>query len=90
MRNVIFAINIPLDGCSDRTKIIPRLRKYFNISPASVQEVDLQVFGRRDLSHLNRTLFWPEVAKDQSASEAGPANPLEPLIPSTNWSFRDP
>ena len=67
MRNVIFAINITLDGCCDHTKIIPddEILEYFT---GLMQEVDLQVFGRKTY-HL-MVPYWPEVAKDQSASKA--------------------
>src|SRR5271167_1047073 len=67
MRNVIFDINITLDGCCDHTKVIPddEILEYFT---GLMQEVDLQVFGRKTY-HL-MVPYWPEVAKDQSASKA--------------------
>ena len=67
MRNVIFAINITLDGCCDHTKFNPAddTLEYFI---GLMQEVDLQVFGRKTY-HL-MVPYWPEVAKDQSASKA--------------------
>ena len=67
MRNVIFAINITIDGCCDHTKLIAddeTLEYFTNL----MQEVDLQVFGRKTY-HL-MVSYWPEVAKDQSASKA--------------------
>ena len=67
MRNVIFAINITLDGCCDHTKFNPgddTLEYFIGL----MQEVDLQVFGRKTY-HL-MVPYWPEVAKDQSASKA--------------------
>ena len=67
MRNVIFAINITLDGCCDHTKIIPddEVLEYFT---DHMREVDLQVFGRKTYQLM--VPYWPEVAKDQSASKA--------------------
>jgi|SRR5271167_490732 len=67
MRNVIFAINITLDGCCDHTKIIPgdETLEYFT---DLMREVDLQVFGRKTYQLM--VPYWPEVAKDQSASKA--------------------
>ena len=67
MRNVIYAINITLDGCCDHTKIIPdeEVLEYFT---DLMQEVDLQVFGRKTYELM--VPYWPEVAKDQSASKA--------------------
>src|SRR6202142_2041700 len=67
MRNVIYAINITLDGCCDHTKIIPddEVLEYFT---DLMREVDLQVFGRKTYELM--VPYWPEVAKDQSASKA--------------------
>ncbi len=67
MRNVIFAINITLDGCCDHTKVMAdeeTLEYFTNL----MRGVDLQVFGRKTY-HL-MVPYWPEVAKDQSASKA--------------------
>jgi dihydrofolate reductase len=67
MRNVIFAINITLDGCCDHTKFNPddEVLEYFT---HLTREVDLQVFGRKTYELM--IPYWPEVAKDQSASKA--------------------
>ncbi len=67
MRNVIFAINITLDGCCDHTKVMAddEQLEYFT---GLVREVDLQVFGRKTYQLM--VPYWPEVAKDQSASKA--------------------
>src|SRR5580704_13587888 len=67
MRNVIFAINITLDGCCDHTKVIPddEVLEYFT---DLTQEADMQVFGRKTYQLM--VPYWPEVAKDQSASKA--------------------
>jgi dihydrofolate reductase len=67
MRNVIFAINITLDGCCDHTKVIPddETLEYFT---DLMREVDLQVFGRKTYQLM--VPYWPEVAKNQSVSKA--------------------
>ena len=67
MRNVIFAINITLDGCCDHTKQIAddETHKYFT---QLMHDVDLLVFGRKTYQLM--VPFWPEVAKSQSMSEA--------------------
>ena len=67
MRNVIFAINITLDGCCDHTKFFPddEVLEYFT---GLTQEADLQGFGRKTYQLM--VPCWPEVAKDQSASKA--------------------
>ena len=46
MRNLIFAINITLDGCCDHTKqfVDEETLEYFT---HLTREVDLQVFGRK-------------------------------------------
>jgi dihydrofolate reductase len=67
MRNVIFAINITLDGCVDHTKGVAddETHEYFT---DLLREVDLLVFGR--ITYQLMVPFWPEVAKSQSMSQA--------------------
>ena len=67
MRNVIFAINITLDGCCDHTKQIgdEETHEYFT---DLLREVDLLVFGR--ITYQLMVPFWPEVAKNQSMTKA--------------------
>jgi dihydrofolate reductase len=66
MRNVIYAINISLDGCCDHTKLMaPDDEQYFT---DLLREVDLQVFGRKTYQLM--VPYWPDVAKDESASKA--------------------
>jgi len=67
MRKIIFAINITLDGCLDHTPMNPddEVMEYFT---HLTREADLQVFGRKTYQLM--VPYWPEVAKDQSASKA--------------------
>src|SRR5215467_7570278 len=67
MRNVIFAINITLDGCCDHTKQLAddETHEYFT---QLLREVDLLVFGRTTYQLM--VPFWPEVAKNQSMTKA--------------------
>ena len=67
MRNVIFAINITLDGCCDHTKMIAdeEIHEYFT---QLMRDVDLLVFGRKTYQLM--VPFWPEVAKNQSMTKA--------------------
>ncbi len=67
MRNLIFAINITLDGCCDHTKqfVDDETLEYF--TPLT-READLQVFGRKTYELM--VPYWPDVAKDQSATKA--------------------
>ncbi len=67
MRNVIFAINITLDGCCDHTKAIADeelLEHYTKL----LREVDVQVFGRKTYQLM--VPYWPDVAKNPSETKA--------------------
>ncbi len=68
MRNLIFAINITLDGCCDHTKQIAdaETHEYF---VHLLGEADLQIFGRKTYELM--VPFWPDVAKSQSLDKAG-------------------
>ena len=67
MRNVIFAINITLDGCCDHTKMIAdeEIHEYFT---RLMRDVDLLVFGRKTYELM--VPFWPDVAKNHSQTKA--------------------
>jgi dihydrofolate reductase len=67
MRNVIYAINITLDGCCDHTKQIADdelLEHYTHL----LREVDLLVYGRKTYQLM--VPYWPDVAKDDSSTKA--------------------
>ena len=67
MRNVIFAINITLDGCCDHTKQFAdeETLEYFT---HLTREADLLVFGRKTYQLM--VPYWPDVAKNQSMTKA--------------------
>jgi dihydrofolate reductase len=67
MRNVIFAINITLDGCCDHTKTIAdeELLEYYT---RLLREVDLLAFGRKTYQLM--VPYWPDVAKNHSETKA--------------------
>jgi len=67
MRNVIFAINITLDGCVDHTKQFAddETHEYFT---QLLREGDLLVYGRKTYQLM--VPFWPDVAKSQSMTKA--------------------
>ena len=67
MRNVIFAINITLDGCCDHTKMIAdeETHEYFT---HLMRDVDLLAFGRK--TYRLMVPFWPDVAKSHSRTKA--------------------
>lgn len=67
MRNVIFAINITLDGCVDHTKQMADEESHAYFTNL-LREVDLLVFGRKTYQLM--VPFWPEVAKNQSMTKA--------------------
>jgi dihydrofolate reductase len=67
MRNLIFAINITIDGCCDHTKVRAdeeTLEYFMDL----MREVDLQIFGRKTYQLM--VPYWPDVAKDPSATKS--------------------
>ena len=67
MKNVIYAINITLDGCCDHTKLIPdeETHQYFT---HFMRDVDVLVFGRKTYQLM--VPYWPDAAKDPSSTKA--------------------
>jgi dihydrofolate reductase len=67
MRNVIYAINVTLDGCCDHTKQIAdeEAHEYFT---NLMRDFDLLVFGRKTYQLM--VPYWPDVAKDPSSTKA--------------------
>ena len=66
MRNLVYAINLTLDGCCDHTKMRAEeelLEDYMQL----LRDADL-VYGRKTYQFM--VPYWPDVAKDQSASKA--------------------
>jgi dihydrofolate reductase len=67
MRNVIFAINITLDGCCEHTKqfVDEEQLEYFT---HLTREAGVQLFGRKTYQLM--VPYWPEVLKNQSETKA--------------------
>ena len=67
MRNVIFAINITLDGCCDHTTqfVDEETLEYFT---RLTREADLQVFGRKTYQLM--VPYWPDVLKNEGETKA--------------------
>jgi dihydrofolate reductase len=67
MRNVIFSINITVDGCCDHTKGIAdeELLEYYT---HLLRDVDLLAFGRKTYQLM--VPYWPDVAKNRSGTKA--------------------
>jgi dihydrofolate reductase len=63
MRNVIFAINITLDGCCDHTKFNPdeETLEYFT---HLTRDADTFLYGRKTYQLM--VPYWPDVAKNHS------------------------
>jgi|ERR1700733_902722 len=67
MRNVIYAINLTLDGCCDHTKFNPD-EEVFDHYIRLIREVDLFVYGRKTYQLM--VPYWPDIAKSQSETKA--------------------
>jgi dihydrofolate reductase len=67
MRNVIYAINITLDGCCDHTKFNPDEEDFEHYTHL-MRDVDLLVYGRKTYQLM--VPYWPDVAKDPSSTKA--------------------
>jgi dihydrofolate reductase len=67
MRNVIFSINLTIDGCCDHTKVTgsEEIHEYFT---NLMRDVDLLVFGRKTYQLM--VPFWPDVAKNPSQTKS--------------------
>jgi dihydrofolate reductase len=67
MRNLVYAINLSIDGCCDHTKISgseEMLEYYTDL----MRDVDLIVYGRKTYELM--IPYWPDAAKDQSSTKA--------------------
>jgi dihydrofolate reductase len=67
MRNVIYAINLTLDGCCDHTKFNPDqelLEHYTHL----LRDVDVLVYGRKTYQLM--VPYWPDIAKSQSETQS--------------------
>jgi len=67
MRNVIFGINITLDGCCDHTTQFAdeETHEYWT---GVLREADVLIYGRKTYELM--VPFWPEVARNQSMTKA--------------------
>jgi dihydrofolate reductase len=63
MRNLIYGINVTLDGCCDHTKMIAdeEVHEYWT---DVLRDADTLVYGRKTWQLM--VPFWPDVAKSQS------------------------
>jgi len=63
MRNVIYGINVSIDGCCDHTKFGPD-EETFEFFTNLMKEADLIVYGRKTYELM--IPYWPDVAKTGS------------------------
>jgi dihydrofolate reductase len=67
MRNLIYAINLTLDGCFDHTNMSPD-EELFDFFINLVQGTDTLVYGR--VTYQLMVPYWPDALKDPSSSKA--------------------
>ena len=71
MRNLIYAINVTLDGCCDHTKTLApdeNDEKLLEYHTQLIRDADLFVYGRKTYQLM--VPYWPDVAKDESSTKA--------------------
>jgi dihydrofolate reductase len=68
MRNVIYAINLTLDGCCDHTKFNPDEDLLEHFTRLLRDDAGLLVYGRKTYQLM--VPYWPDIAKSQSETKA--------------------
>ncbi len=68
MRNVIYAINLTLDGCCDHTKFNPDEDLLEHYTRLLRDDTGLLVYGRKTYQLM--VPYWPDIAKSQSEAKA--------------------
>ena len=67
MRNVVYAINLSLDGCCDHTKAMVD-EELFDYYIQLVRDADLLVYGRKTYQLM--VPYWADVANDPSETKS--------------------
>src|SRR6516225_3638369 len=67
MRNLIYAINLTIDGCFDHTNMAPD-EELFDFFINLVRGTDTLVYGR--ITYQLMVPYWPDTLKDPSSSKA--------------------
>jgi dihydrofolate reductase len=67
MRNIVYGINLTIDGCCDHTKFSgsEETHEYFT---DLMRDVDLIIYGRKTYQLM--VPYWPEIAINQSGTKA--------------------
>jgi dihydrofolate reductase len=68
MRNVIYAINLTLDGCCDHTKFNPDEELFEHYIHLLRDEAGVLVYGRKTYQLM--VPYWPDIAKSQSETKS--------------------
>jgi dihydrofolate reductase len=68
MRNVIYAINLTLDGCCDHTKFNPCEDLLEHYTRLLRDDAGVLVYGRKTYQLM--VPYWPDIAKSQSETKA--------------------
>jgi dihydrofolate reductase len=63
MRNLIYVINLTIDGCCDHTKMIPD-EEMLEYHMHLLRNADLFVYGRKTYQLM--VPYWPDIAKNPS------------------------
>jgi dihydrofolate reductase len=64
MRNLIYVINLTIDGCCDHTKVGPPDEDLFDYHIGLVRNADAFVYGRKTYQLM--VPYWPNIAKNPS------------------------
>lgn len=64
MRNLIYAINLTIDGCCDHTEVGIPHDELYDYSIRLVQDADAFVYGRKTYQLM--VPYWPDIAKNPS------------------------
>jgi len=80
MRNLIFAINLTIDGCCDHTKGIVD-EEMLGYHTQLVRDADLFVYGRKTYQLM--VPYWPDIAKNHSG-QTGAGNEFAQAFDSIN------
>jgi dihydrofolate reductase len=69
MRNLVYAINLSVDGCCDHTILGPEemTEEVAEYHTDIMRDIDLTIFGRKTYELM--VPYWPDVAKDPSAEK---------------------
>jgi dihydrofolate reductase len=68
MRNVIYAINVTLDGCCEHTKFNPAEDLLEHFTRLLRDDAGVLVYGRKTYQLM--VPYWPDIAKSQSEEKA--------------------